>query len=265
VKDANDSWTPGARCGDLIAGALLPGFRIAGRATPGSNPSARKEQTSVIRKRPIWLAASALVAAAALGGWATVNARAGAAAQIGGKSFYNRKPFTADMVMTGGRGGEKQSREGKVYAGANAYRMDMEIQAEMKTTMIVRYDKKVVWMLMPGQQRYMEMPITPRAGMMSALRDSDAKVETKDLGPDKVGEYTCEKYRVHTVSQGHDYNGSVWIGKGGDADGFIVKTQDEQTGASMEYRNIHPGEPDASLFEVPAGYQKFQMPGMPQD
>jgi hypothetical protein len=210
------------------------------------------------------MTSTSLIVAILLMGWAGANlwAHATAAAQAGSaKSFYNRKPFTADMTFTTGRNGD-QVHHGKIYAGANALRMDMEIQQGMKTSMIVRYDKKVVWMLMPGQPRYMEMPITSRAGLMSALHDSNAQVETHDLGPDKVGGYTCEKYRVHSTSQGHEYNGLVWVGKGGEADGFLVKTQDEKSGATSEFSNIHPGEPPASEFEVPAGYQKFQMPGM---
>jgi hypothetical protein len=221
----------------------------------------------VIEKRKAWLTSSWLFLALALMGWAGVNLRARAAAAVqtnDATPFFNRKPYTADMTFTTGRN-KNQVHHGKIYAGTQAVRMDMEIQPGMKSTMIIRYDKRVVWMLMPGQSRYMEMPINPRVGLLGALRDSDAKVEREDLGAEMVGDYNCEKYRIHSVSQGHEYDGVVWVGKGGPADGFLVKTQDAKSGATSEFSNIQPGEPPASDFQVPAGYEKFQMPGMPRE
>lgn len=180
---------------------------------------------------------------------------------ISPEKVFAHKPFTADMVVKAGKK-KDQTFEGKMYAGTHALRMDMRVRPGMESTTIVRYDKKVVWVLIPGQHRYMEMPISPRAGMMAALRDTDAKVELQSLGAEKVGEYECEKYRVQSTSQGHEYNGLVWIASSGSVKGLIVRAEDEKSGATTEYRNIQPGEPDASLFEVPAGYQKFKMPAM---
>jgi hypothetical protein len=171
---------------------------------------------------------------------------------------FNQKPFSADMTMSGPMG----SQQGKVYAGENAYRSEMTMRQGMTMATIVRYDKKVVWMLMPGN-RYMEMPLGERAGMAGALRDKTAKFETQDLGTEKVGAYDCEKYHVHTTTANYETNGLVWVGKSGDAKGFLVKTQDEKSGMTVEYSNIKAGEPDASVFEVPAGYQKMEMPNMP--
>ena len=183
----------------------------------------------------------------------------GLGAQSGqAQSPFNYKPFTADMTMSGKMG----SQQGKIYAGENAFRTEVTMPGGMSTATIVRYDKKVVWMLMPGN-RYMEMPLGERAGMTGALRDKTAKVDKQDLGPEKVGAYDCEKYRVHTVTSNYDGTGLVWIGKGGDSDRFLIKTEDEKTGATMEYSNIKVGQPDASVFEIPAGYQKMQMPNMP--
>ena len=151
------------------------------------------------------------------------------------------------------------TQQGKVYAGDNAYRSEMNMGPGMTMATIVRYDKKVVWMLMPGN-RYMEMPLGERAGTAAALRDKSAKFETQDLGPEKVGPYDCEKYRVHTTTSNYETTSLVWVGKSGDAKGFVVKIQDEKSGMTIEYSNIKPGQPDRSIFEIPPGYQKMQMP-----
>jgi hypothetical protein len=188
----------------------------------------------------------------------------GAATQAGRSvspdKVFVRKPFTADMLVTSAKQNGTMFH-GKMYAGEHAMRMDLEMQPGMESSTIVRFDKKVVWVLVAAEQRYMEMPMTPRAGMMAALRNKGAKYELRDLGPDKIGSYGCEKYRVRWTDNDQSGNGYVWVASGGDVKGFIVRAEDEKSGATNEYQNIHPGEPPASLFEVPAGYQKMEMPG----
>jgi hypothetical protein len=213
-----------------------------------------------------WIARVSCAAIVATGGaaWAQANRPApGSVAQAGESispaKVFVRKPFTADMVMTSAKQ-NGLTIHGKMYAAEQAMRMDLEALPGMETSTIVRFDKKVVWVLMPGEQRYMEMPITPSAGMMATLHASGTKYELRDLGGEKVGSYACEKYRAQWTDHGQSGSGFVWVAKDGDVKGFIVRAEDEKSGATNEYRNIHPGEPPPSLFEVPAGYEKMEMP-----
>ncbi len=215
-----------------------------------------------------WLATVSCAAILAMSGaaWAGTNRSALRAGMQAGQSIspekvFVHKPFTADMVVTSGKR-NGQAIHGKMYAAEQAMRMDLEAEPGMESSTIVRFDKKVVWVLMPGEQRYMEMPITPRAGMTAALRNTGVKYELQDLGAEKVGSYDCEKYRVHWTDHEQSGSGFVWVATGGDVKGFIVRAEDEKSGATNEYRNIRPGAPPASMFEVPAGYQKMEMPGM---
>lgn len=213
-----------------------------------------------------WAATVSFASILALG--ATGLARTNrATARQQGKSVapekvFQRKPFTADMVVTI-RKENGQTFHGKIYAGEHALRMDMEARPGLKTTNIIRYDKKVIWVLIPNQHMYMEMPLSHEAGMMAMLRDRETHYTIHDLGAERVGAYDCEKYSVHWNRQGRESDGLLWIGKSGEAKGFIVRMEDERNGATSEYRNIQPGEPPASVFEVPAGYQKMQMPVRP--
>ena len=203
----------------------------------------------------------------AVAGWAKANLRQAAAQanqNSSEKTIFNRRPFSADMVITPGKNSGQQIH-GKIFAGNHAMRMEMEVRPGMESVSIVRYDKKVVWILIPGQQRYMEMPLTGRAGVIAELRDPSIQYEVQNLGADKVGEYACEKYQVRWKNKGEEYNSLVWIDASGAAKGFVVRTEDEKTGAISQFENIRPGEPDGSVFEVPAGYQKMEMPGMPHD
>jgi hypothetical protein len=213
-----------------------------------------------------WCAAVSCGAIVALSAsaWAGTNRPPRPAAAQAGKSVppekvFVRKPFTASMVVTSARQ-NGQTFHGKMYAGNEAMRMDLAMEPGMETSTIVRFDKKVVWMLVPGEQRYMEMPITQHAGMMTALHNSGVKYELRDLGAEKVGTYACEKYRVHWSDNGQNGSGFVWVASSGNVKGFIVRAEDGKTGATNEYHNIQPGEPSASLFELPAGYEKMEMP-----
>ena len=213
-----------------------------------------------------WFAAASCLSVLAISGsaWAGTNdsstfPAAQSGQNVSADKIFSRKPFTADMVVNAGK---DRNFHGKMYAGNHALRMQMEVRPGVESTTIVRYDKKVIWVLMTDQKRYMEMPMNPRAGMMATLRDQDTKYEIKDLGAEKVGQYACEKYEIHWSRNGHESNGLVWVASSGGVKGMIVRAQDEKTGATTEYSNIQPGEPAASLFEVPAGYQKFDMPGM---
>lgn len=213
-----------------------------------------------------WAAAVSFASILALGATGMARTNPPAAQQQGksvaAKDVLQRKPFTADMVVTTGKA-ERQTFHGKIYAGEHALRMDIQAQPGLESTNIIRFDKKVVWVLIPNQHMYMEMPLSHDTGMMSALRDSETQYTIRDLGAERVGAYDCEKYSVHWQRQGHESNGLVWIGRSGQAKGFIVRAEDGRTGATSEYRNIQPGEPPASLFEVPAGYRKMQAFGQP--
>jgi hypothetical protein len=211
-----------------------------------------------------WATAVSLASILALAatGWAGTHRQqksAPASRNASANTSFYRKPFTADMTLTTANG---KTHSGKAWFGHQAMRMDVEIQPGMESDVIIRFDKKVIWVLMPGRHAYLEMPATFRAGMLASVLDKDAKTEKQDLGPEKVGQYECEKYRVHATSHGQETNGFVWVASRGKVKGYIVRTEQEKTGAVAEFSNIQPGEPAASLFEVPAGYRKIQAPAM---
>lgn len=212
-----------------------------------------------------WFAAASCLSILAITGpaWAGTNRPSGFAAAQSGQNvsadkIFSRKPFTADMVVQA----NKKTFRGKMYAGNHALRMQVLVHPGMESTTIIRYDKKVLWVLIPDQKQYMEMPIGHRAGMVATLRNKDAKYRIKDLGAEKVGQYACEKYQIHWSQNGKESDGLVWLASSGNVKGLMVRTRNEKDGATTEYSNIQPGEPAASLFELPAGYQKVDMPAM---
>ncbi|MGH9805449.1 MAG: M48 family metalloprotease [Candidatus Acidiferrales bacterium] len=175
-------------------------------------------------------------------------------AATGGFENFSLKPFSADMISTY----EGKKHRMKVYSRERAFRMEVS-EGGAGSISIMRYDRRLMWAVIPDQKMYMEMPMQPGRSLNEAAYDPEAKVEREVLGTEKVGPYTCVKARVKVTSQGNTYSGLQWAAQ--ELEGFVVKMVDEKSGATVEYENVKLGAPDAALFEPPAGYTKMQMPG----
>jgi len=163
------------------------------------------------------------------------------------------KPFSADQVRTT----RKKTTTGKVYAIENAMRSEAEDKGK-KSISIIRFDRKVMWVLMPDQKMYLEMPWGDPAEWAATTKG--AQVLRESLGAEQVGAFHCDKTRVTATYQGMTSVYTEWVAR--ELDGFVVKRQDEKGSWSTEYKNVQLGAPDPSLFEIPAGYQKMSMGGM---
>jgi hypothetical protein len=163
------------------------------------------------------------------------------------------KPFSADMVKTMG----KKTTMGKAYAIENALRVEGEEKGKSSIS-IMPFDRKLMWVLMPDQKMYMEMPWQGLTEVASIMQG--AEIQRDSLGSEQVGAYHCDKSRVQTTYEGKTYTTTKWAAK--ELDGFVVKRQDEKGEWWQEYRNIHLGPQDPSLFAIPAGYQKMDLGGM---
>jgi hypothetical protein len=186
----------------------------------------------------------------------TVRVAALGALLIGGAPGYSQvslRPFSADQTHTVG----KKTTNAKVYATEKAIRTEGEDAKGKKSISILRFDRKIMWILMPGQQMYLEMPAVG-AGISELARDMEgADVQRQPLGTEQVGSYLCDKYRVQVNYQSRTYTSIEWAAK--ELDGFVVKKQGEKAEWSTEFRNVHLASQDPSLFEIPTGYQKFNL------
>lgn len=158
--------------------------------------------------------------------------------------------FSADVVSGDG----KEVMSGKIYISDDKMRTEF---SEMIS--IVRVDKKVVWMLMPEEKMYMEtvFQMSPKHQIPKAEVSPD-EVERVFIGKETVNGYATDKYRV-TVKGYKEGSHYVWIST--DL-GLPLPVKSAALDGSwwQEYRNIKVGSPNASLFEIPSGYQKVDMP-----
>lgn len=159
--------------------------------------------------------------------------------------------FSADTTMT-----SKEGRmSGKIYYKQDRFRMDIKTPEKMTT--ITRIDKKVVWNIMPAEKMYMEIPFSlqdrPRVE-----EKMEGEIERKQVGTDTIDGHPVKKYLITYQSGGN--KGQIYQWWATDIN-FPVKTSAIDGSWVQEYRDIKTGSQPNSLFEVPSGYQKFQIPG----
>jgi len=180
------------------------------------------------------------------------------------------QPFSADATYSGTGHGPRGATEmeGKMYFGHNHMRMEMQAGPRGGSIMIVDFKTKVTDMLMPDQQMYFEHRADDtnmrRPGMATLKPYADpsnpcANEEgwtCKNLGTEEVNGRICDHWQI-TTKDGKVTN--AWVDK---KIHFPIKSVTPD--GTWELSNIKEGEPDASLFQVPAGYRKMDMGSMMQ-
>ena len=174
----------------------------------------------------------------------------------------NIPQFSADMTMKGKGAGENMT--GKMYWGGSKIRMDMDAHGQ-QVQMINDIPKQTSYMIMPQQHMYMEM----NANMRRGPKAPDVKPVDPSNPCSNMADYTCEKQGTETVN---GRSCDKWLFKKKDGSEqhtawvdqklhFPVRTVTSD-GSQFDLTNIQEGKQDASLFEIPSGYQKMDMGGM---
>jgi hypothetical protein len=162
----------------------------------------------------------------------------------------NQTIETADMSM-----------KGRVYYATGKERREMVTDGG-KMTMILRQDKKVTWMLMPEESVYREMPL--QQGPANSGDLSGYKIlESSRVGEETVNGVPATKYKViMQAPDGAKMGGFHWLSKDSIAlkADMIAVDQGSKTRLKFELSDLRVGRQDPSLFEVPAGYSKMDMP-----
>jgi len=164
--------------------------------------------------------------------------------------------FTADMVTTEG----DVSTTGKFYFEKPFYRMDMEEDGQ-KMFVVVNNETKTTRVFNPSEKMYIEMKSDDMRSLSNdvfqSLEAQKEKYETKLVGKETVNGYDCKKYQV--IIDGSPVS-TYWQSSEIEYPIKVVSGQNQNM--VMELKNIKEGDVDKSLFQIPDGYQKMQMPGM---
>jgi len=185
-------------------------------------------------------------------------------------ALFAQEDFSADIVNFE-QG--KPTSPGKLYVTKDKVRFEAQGTTGHGGVVILNFAAHTTDMLMPEHKMYMEMaagqgPAAQRT--WAFFRPADAENACSDwqkLANRSGGE--CHKLgsalvngRSTTEYEGKSANGDVthvWLDS---KIAFPVKWEDKNSRGELQ--NIKTGPQPASLFEIPADYQKMQMPaGMP--
>lgn len=168
--------------------------------------------------------------------------------------------YSATRIIEAG-GQRIEQRYYQQDAGKN--RADSEIQGR-QSTMIMRLDRNLVWMLVPQQGMYMEMSLQDpqtRQGTFD-VPDNEQISEFEYVGQEAVNGIDASKYQVVSRdADGSSVEGFLWIA---DDSRILVKMDmgDGSGRALMELRDLQVGQQPESLFEPPSGYNKMALGGL---
>ena len=127
-----------------------------------------------------------------------------------------------------------------------------------QTVTILRLDKKLVWVLLPWERIYMEVPLKPTWPGQFIQIPPDAR-QKRLVGSERVSGYDTQKYEVAVAAKEGLEKQNFWVAP---KLGTPIKVVIPSRNFSMEYRNISERSLVDSLFEIHPGYQKVTKPAL---
>jgi hypothetical protein len=176
-----------------------------------------------------------------------------------GSDLDTFKNYSADMETTS----EWGSFTFKIFFKDTKIRMERNTQGD-KSINIIRPDKKVIWMLTVDNKTYMEIPLDmSKQDILSKLyHDPNIKTYKEFIAHEIVDKHPAKKYHLTITTDGKkEKSGYIW--EATDLGNIPVKYESEDKNITTVWKNIKRGGVDDSVFELPAGYKKMDMPAMP--
>ena len=191
------------------------------------------------------------------------------------KVFSEHPAFTANMLMETKAENQVMTMPGKLtYLNGKArFEMDMtkikgggmppETAQQMKEmgmgemVNITRPDKNETYIIYPGLKAY-AVTATTNGKPTSEAPGKAAEIKKTEIGKETVDGHPCTKYKMIVKDdEGKDHEMTVWTAS--DLKDFPIKMQmqENETPVTMTYRDVKLEKPEESLFEPPAGFQRY--------
>jgi hypothetical protein len=146
--------------------------------------------------------------------------------------------------------GQMKNKDVPAAAAASLKQFGMD-----RVVSIIRPDKKASYIIFPGMQSYVNMPL-PKEDVETY--EKNPKLEKTVLGKETLDGHPCVKNKVvMTDDQGRKHEATVW--NASDLKDFPVQIQTKEKNDTviLRFRQIRLAKPDAKQFESPAGYKEF--------
>lgn len=169
--------------------------------------------------------------------------------------------YSADATMQMEEGAIQQH----VYVTPTKERRELLTGSGEGAVQIFRYDSKVMWMLMPSEQMYMEYSLSGGQSQGQGNDPSQWTYEDTVVGEETLNGIKVTKYKtIATSTDGKKYGGFSWRTKEGInvKQDLLYKEGNDKKRMLIELSNLSIGRQDPTLFEIPEGFTKFDMGGM---
>jgi outer membrane lipoprotein-sorting protein len=160
--------------------------------------------------------------------------------------------FTAQMVLKDG----DKTMPGKIYVKGDKMRQEFS-DARGQSVTIVRKDKKKIWVVMPQDKIYVEMPFKRELPGQFLELPADC-LNKRPVCTENVNGYPTQRIQV-TVAGGSmgSMIQSFWMCE---KLGMPLKMECREKRFSVEYKDIKEVQVEDKLFEPPPGFQKITTP-----
>jgi hypothetical protein len=163
--------------------------------------------------------------------------------------------YSADVVVVS----NGQTFNSRVNRTSSALRSETP-QGGQTVTAIIRLDRNLGWLLIPGTRNAAEVDLTGFPLVLALLRNPTATATAE--GTETIDGMAVTRWRVVGGDPGARFDGRVWA----TAEGVVVKVEgvaDIPQGRqpfSLVAHNIRIARQAPNLFEIPNGYQRIQVP-----
>jgi hypothetical protein len=159
--------------------------------------------------------------------------------------------FSAKMMVKDGA----KVMPGRIYVQDGMMRQEF-IDERGQTITMVRPDKKVIWVIIPQERVYMEMPLkTCLPGQF--IQIPPQAVARHPVGHERLEGYNTEKIQVSVPGAAGVEIQTFWVAK---KLGLPIKMECRTRHFSLEYQSIKEGKVPERLFNLPVGLKKLSTP-----
>ena len=156
--------------------------------------------------------------------------------------------FSASMMVKD----DAKVMPGKIQVSDGKMRQEF-VDERGQTITIVRPDLKVVWVILPRQGSYMEIPLTTKLPGQFIQIPPQA-LGKRLVGQERVNGYDTEKYEVSVpVGRGLEKQ-TYWVAA---KLGLPIKMECRERQFSLEYKSIREEKVPDRLFNLPPGLKKL--------
>ena len=155
--------------------------------------------------------------------------------------------FSALMMVKDGN----KVMPGMIYVHDGKMRQEF-LDERGETITIVRPDLKVVWVIIPKEKSYMELPLKPRLPGQF-IQIPPVALHKRLVGQERVNGYETNKYEVKVPVGRTLETQTFWVCP---KLNLPIKMVCQRRHFSVEYKNIREGHVPDKLFALPPGMKK---------